>query len=127
MTLPEATGQLLADWIEARGPEPGPLFHRCDGHQVAPDIRLTGESIRQIVGRLSRAAGLKYVVRPHVLRHSAATTLLNEGRHVQDFQKFTRHATLDMVLAYEDARHDTAGELAGLLSRRRQEQGKPRR
>ncbi len=127
MTVPEPTALLLLDWIEARGPEPGPLFHRCDGAKFDPDVRLTGEAIRQIVARLSKAAGLRYVVRPHGLRHAAATTLLNEGRHVQDVQKFTRHATLDMVLAYEDARHDTAGELAGLLSRRRQEQDRKRR
>ena len=86
-------------------------------------VRRSEESRR----RLSAMAGLKRV-RPHGLRHSAATTLLDQGCRVQDVQKFGRWATLDMVLTYEDARHDTAGELAGLLARRRQDsKGKPRR
>jgi integrase/recombinase XerC len=124
VTVPPATAQLLDDWIAVRGILPGPLFHRCDRKVAAPDVRITGETIRAITSRLSTIAGVKRV-RPHGLRHAAATTLLDEGRRVQDVQKFTRHATLDMVLRYEDQRHDTAGELAGLLSRRRQEP-KPR-
>jgi integrase/recombinase XerC len=121
LTVPEATGQALAAWIEARGTEPGPLFHRCDGHEVDPNVRLSGEAIRQLVGRLGKAAGTSRPVRPHGLRHAAATTALDSGRDVRDVRKFTRHATLDMVLKYDDQRRDTAGEIAGLLSRRREE------
>jgi integrase/recombinase XerC len=126
LTLPEATGRALAEWIQARGTEPGPLFQRCDGHQVVADVRLSGESIRQLVGRLGIAAGVSRTVRPHGLRHAAATTALDSGRDVRDVRKFTRHATLDMVLRYDDQRLDTAGEIAALLSRRRQDRGKPR-
>lgn len=127
ITLPKPTAELLLCWIDVRGYERGPLFHRCDGHDVDPDAHITGETIRGITARLSAMAGLKRV-RPHGLRHSAATTLLDQGCRVQDVQKFGRWATLDMVLTYEDARHDTAGELAGLLARRRQDsKGKPRR
>jgi integrase/recombinase XerC len=125
VTVPPATSQLLDAWIGIRGILPGPLFHRCDRKDFDLNVRLTGESVRLITKRLSTMAGVK-CVRPHGLRHAAATTLLDEGRRVQDVQKFTRHAKLEMVLRYEDARHDTAGELAGLLSRRRQEERKPR-
>jgi integrase/recombinase XerC len=121
LTVPEATGQALAAWIEARGNDPGPLFQRCDGHQVDPDARLSGEAIRQIVYRLGTAAGTARRVRPHGLRHAAATAALDAGKDVRDVRKFTRHATLDMVLRYDDARRDTAGEIADLLSRRREE------
>ena len=58
LTLPEATGRALAEWIQARGTEPGPLFQRCDGHRVVADVRLSGESIRQLVSRLGIAAGV---------------------------------------------------------------------
>ena len=121
LTLPEATGKALAAWIEKRGEEPGPLFQRCDGHQVDPSVRLTGEAIRQLVARLGRAAGASRTVRPHGLRHAAATTALDSGKDVRDVRKFTRHATLDMVLKYDDQRRDTAGEIAGLLARRREQ------
>jgi integrase/recombinase XerC len=121
LTVPEATGQALAAWIEARGNDPGPLFQRCDGHQVDPNVRLSGEAVRQLVDRLGTAAGTARRVRPHGLRHAAATAALDSGKDVRDVRKFTRHATLEMVLRYDDARRDTAGEIADLLSRRREE------
>ena len=121
-----SNGAGMAGWIEARGNESGPLFHRCDGHQVVAGVRLSGESIRQLVRRLGIAAGASRTVRPHGLRHAAATTALDAGKDVREVRKFTRHATLDMVLRYDDQRGDTAGEIAALLSRRRQDQGKPR-
>ena len=31
MTLPDPTAAALVGWTEARGNEPGPLFHRLDG------------------------------------------------------------------------------------------------
>jgi integrase/recombinase XerC len=121
LTVPDVTGQALAAWIEARGNHAGPLFERCDGRPVDPDVRLSGETVRQVVERLGRAAGVGRTVRPHGLRHAAATAALDAGKHVRDVKKFTRHSSLDMVLRYDDARRDTAGEIADLLSRRREE------
>ena len=70
MTLPDQTAAALVEWIEARGNEPGPFFHRLDGPKPAPDVRLSGESVRRIVRRLGKAAGLPRDVRPHGLRHA---------------------------------------------------------
>jgi integrase/recombinase XerC len=123
LTVPPATAQALSGWLEARGAEPGPLFQRCDGHEVDPDLRLSGESIRLVVARIAKAAGLKYTVRPHGLRHAATTDALEAGKSVQDVKKFGRWATLEMVIRYDDSRHDTAGEIANLVSKRRHDRG----
>lgn len=120
LTLPDATGKALASWIESRGNDSGPLFHRCDGHDLKEGVRLSGETIRRIMARLSVASGLNYVVRPHGLRHAATTDALDSGQSVQNVQKFGRWASLDMVLRYEDIRRDVAGEVASVVSRRRQ-------
>ena len=56
MTLPDQTAAALVEWIEARGNESGPLFHRLDGRPLDPDVRLSGESVRRIVRRLAKAA-----------------------------------------------------------------------
>ena len=80
MTLPDQTAGALAKWIEARGNEPGPFFHRLDCPKPTPDVRLSGESVRRIVRRLGKAAGLPRDVRSHGLRHSTATSALNAGR-----------------------------------------------
>ena len=119
MTLPDPTAAALVEWIEARGNESGPLFHRLDGPKPTPDVRLSGESVRRIVRGLGKAAGLPRDVRPHGLRHSAATSALDAGRDLRDVRRFTRHRSLEMVLRYDDMRRDVAGEIARDLADRR--------
>jgi integrase/recombinase XerC len=116
ITLPEATAAALAAWLAVRGDRPGPVVHRLDGVETDPATRLSGESVRRIIGRLGRAAGLSRPLRPHGLRHSAATTALDAGRDVREVRRFTRHRSLEMVLRYDDLRRDIAGEIARGLS-----------
>jgi site-specific recombinase XerC len=118
LTVPAATGRILADWLEIRRAWAGALFHRLDGH-LTTSSRLSGTAVYLIVRQLGRAARVLRPVRPHGLRHSAATTAPDYGRDVRDVQRFTRHKSLDMVLRYDDQLRDTAGEIADLLSRRR--------
>jgi integrase len=56
---------------------------------------------------------------PYGLRHSAATSALDDGRDVREVRKFTRHRSLEMVLKYDDQRRDVAGEIARDLADRR--------
>jgi integrase/recombinase XerC len=119
VTLPDQTATALVEWVWSRGDGPGPLFHRLDGPQPDPTVRLSGESVRRIVRRLGKVAGLPREVRPHGLRHAAATSALDAGRDVRDVRRFTRHRSLEMVLRYDDARRDVAGEIARDLAGRR--------
>jgi integrase/recombinase XerC len=115
LTLPGPTAAALAAWLQARGDQAGPLVHRLDGTEAEPG-RLSGESVRRIIRRLGRAAGLSSPLRPHGLRHSAATAALDAGRDVREVRRFTRHRSLEMVLKYDDQRRDVAGEIARGLS-----------
>ena len=119
LTLPDPTAAALVQWNEARGNATGPLFHRLDGPKLDPEVRLSGESVRRIIRRLGKAAGLPRDVRPHGLRHSAATSALDAGRDLRDVRRFTRHRSLEMVLRYDDMRRDVAGEIARDLAGRR--------
>src|SRR3954463_8201766 len=64
VSLPEPTRAALAAWLEARRPEPGPLFVNFD--RAGKGHRLTGTAVYHIVGRLGAKAGLS--VRPQELR-----------------------------------------------------------
>lgn len=110
--LPDPTRAALASWLEVRGAESGPLFHRLDGAAKDSRERLTDRSARRMIGALARRAGLAHVA-PHGLRHAAVTEALElTGGNVRAVARFSRHRRLDTVLVYDDAREDLAGQVA---------------
>jgi len=113
ITLPDPTRRALADWLAARGPEPGPLFRRLDHAAGAAGGRLTGRAVHQIVGALGRRAQLSRPVRPHGLRHQGITRALDAtGGDVRAVRRFSRHAKLDTLLTYDDNRRDLAADVS---------------
>ena len=114
LTLPEPTRRALADWLAIRGAEPGPLFTNLDRARKGTG-RLTGAGIWAIVTALGEATG--QIVRPHGLRHAAITKALDAtGGDVRAVQRFSRHAKVDTVLVYDDARRDLGGDVAKLVA-----------
>ncbi len=114
LTLPEPTRRALADWLAIRGAQPGPLFTNVDRARKGTG-RLTGAGIWAIVTALGDATGQH--VRPHGLRHAAITKALDAtGGDVRAVQRFSRHAKVDTVLVYDDARRDLGGDVAKLVA-----------
>jgi integrase/recombinase XerC len=114
LTLPEPTRRALAEWLAIRGTAPGPLFTNLDRARKGTG-RLTGAGIWAIVTTLGETTG--QTVRPHGLRHAAITTALDATRgDVRAVQKFSRHAKVDTVLVYDDARRDIGGDVAKLVA-----------
>ena len=115
--LSGATTDAIAIWLEATQegrPDDSPLFIALDfcnfGH------RLTGESIRRIVVRACKAAGINKRMSPHRIRHSAITAALDatEG-NVRKVQKLSRHANLETLMVYDDNREKAQLEITELL------------
>jgi integrase/recombinase XerC len=116
LTLPPATIAALAQWVECRGTEPGPLLWRLDRAATRP-ARLSGTSVWSIVSSLGRRAGLARPTWPHALRHQAVTQALTvTGGDLYRVQKFSRHQSFAMVKRYDDARLDDAGTVAKLVA-----------
>lgn len=73
--------------------------------------RLTGDGLLHVVSDLGQRCGIR--ARPHGLRHSAITQALDlfngDCRRVR---QFSRHASLEVLLRYDDARRDDAGTIA---------------
>jgi integrase/recombinase XerC len=113
----EAVGLDIADVDLAGGAVlvlgKGPLFVALD--RASKGHRLTGSAVYGIVRRLGEAAGVR--ARPHGLRHAAISRLLDlTNGNVRAVQKFSRHASVQTVLRYDDNRADAGGGLARRLA-----------
>jgi integrase/recombinase XerC len=103
ITLPEPTQVAITAWIQARGPEPGPLFTNFD--RAKKGRRLTGTGLYCMVAKLGKRAG--FTVRPHGLRHTSITSaLVLTNGNVRTVQQFSRHQDLRTLVRYDDNRRD---------------------
>jgi integrase/recombinase XerC len=113
VSLPEPTRAAVAAWLEARGPEPGPLFVNFD--RAGKGHRLTGTAVYHIVGQLGDKAGLS--VRPQGLRHLAITTALERTNgDMRAVAEFSRHKDLRNLSRYADNPYGLADKIARLVA-----------
>jgi integrase/recombinase XerC len=115
--LGEATVEAITSWLEvSRGvrPDDAPLFTSLDFHNSGH--RLTGDGLRKIVVKLCEKAGIKKVMSPHRIRHSAITAALDAtDGNVRKVQKLSRHRQLDTLMIYDDNRGKDQAEVSTLL------------
>lgn len=89
-----------------------PLFVRLNGDPVS--VRY----IQRLVKKLKADCGIQGICTPHVLRHTYATELLEEGFTIHEVQAALRHANLATTAVYLHVRDDA---LRRKMSRRGKE------
>lgn len=104
VALSPGVADALRSWLAVRpgGPE-GALLLGWSATTGKAGGRLTGRGVAKLTARWGLdAAGVK--VRPHGLRHTAATALLDAGLPTVEVQGFMRHANLATTQRYDDNR-----------------------
>lgn len=116
LTVPEIVAAAIDAYLDARGrPAFGPLFANVDRAQKGE--RLSPSGVYVIIRKLGEAAGVRGIVSPHRLRHSAVTSALDlTDGDVRRVQRLSRHSKLETVAHYDDRRRDPAAEVAGMLA-----------
>jgi len=114
---PMVTAKLQA-WIALRGSEPGPLFVQIEkGGRIQNGRRLSGDGVHKLLQTMGAKIGV--IVRPHGLRHAAITAVLEESNgNVRAAREFSGHASLEVLLRYDDNRRDIGGEVSSKVLRR---------
>jgi len=116
ISLPPQTVASIQAWLAWRGVQAGPLFIALDRQHRGE--RLSATSIYTIVCAIGDRVGVR--ASPHGLRHTSITTALEAtGGDVRKVRHFSRHAKVETVLTYDDARRDLGGEIGRLVEQAR--------
>jgi len=92
----DTLGALLAYqalWLDPTPPHPF-FFHNRGGR------RLSEQSVRSMLRRHAKGAGLALHLTPHMLRHSVATLLLEQGVDIRYIQHFLGHSSITTTQIY---------------------------
>ncbi|MBI3443107.1 tyrosine-type recombinase/integrase [Candidatus Woesebacteria bacterium] len=88
----------LSKYLRNREDNNKPLWIRLSGG--GEKMRLTVRSIQRIVEKYRRMAGLPIKVSPHVIRHSFATNLLQNGADLRSVQEMLGHKNVSTTQIY---------------------------
>lgn len=104
--LTEHAATLIKSYLDARLDHLSPLFIRHNVHHDNIDVledesmRLSRFFITNMVKKYALSSGILKDISAHTLRHSFATTLLNNGADLRGIQEMLGHASITTTQVY---------------------------
>tara|TARA_B100000745_G_scaffold70940_1_gene42441 strand:- start:13369 stop:14301 length:933 start_codon:yes stop_codon:yes gene_type:complete len=89
----------IRKYLDARKDMDEALFVNM-GRNAGSELRLTSRSVERIVKHYATYAGITKKVTPHVVRHSFATDLLQNGADIRSVQALLGHANIATTQVY---------------------------
>lgn len=89
----------LREYLETRTDDVTYLFVSARNYAGRPRP-LTKSAIERVVKLLSNRAGMNKKVTPHILRHTTATTAVQNGMPIEDISKLLGHASVATTMIY---------------------------
>lgn len=104
----------LADWLDVRGDETGPLFWPVNKGGRMVNRRLSPQAIYNMLRKRAEQAGVDHFS-PHDLRRTLAGDLLDAGADIVTVQKILGHAAVTTTARYDRRPEDVKRKAAGLI------------
>jgi site-specific recombinase XerD len=99
--LSEDAKDAIRKYLKARKDFAEPMFVQFSNNKSEKkDTRLTPRSIERLVKKYAIKAGISKKVTPHVIRHSFATDLLQNGADIRSVQMMLGHANIATTQIY---------------------------
>lgn len=104
---PESVMPIVAAWYGHRARFVGFATHYPLLIMLPTARPMNTRYLQRLVKRLKEQLGIRGIVTPHVLRHSYATELLEEGFSLIEVQSALRHANLQTTAVYLHVRDES--------------------
>ena len=106
----------MADWLELRGPETGPLFCPIDksGTMILGHNWMTGQAVYNILQKRAKEAGVQNLS-PHDFRRTFISDLLDVGVDISTVSKMAGHSNVSTTAKYDRRGEEAKVKAAGLL------------